>query len=74
MTVSRATRLLGLWKGASKGGKSVFETLDGAFTVRGGVANLDRMDLDGARARIETRGQVNLPEWTLSTTHKIKSL
>ncbi len=63
--------VLGLWKGTTKGGQTKFETLDGAFTIKQGIVNLDKMDLDGTRAAIKTRGKINLPNWTLATKHRL---
>lgn len=64
--------ILGLWNGASKGGTSHFETLDGNFSIKEGIVHLNKMDLDGASTAIETRGGViNLPKWTLATKHKV---
>ena len=63
--------VLGLWKGTTKGGQTQFDTLDGAFSIKGGVVNLEKMDLDGPRAAIQTRGSINLPNWTLATKHKL---
>ncbi len=61
----------GLWGGASKGGMTYFDTLDGAFTIKNGVVTLQKMDLDGVGSMIKTRGNINLPNWTLATNHKI---
>lgn len=63
--------LVGLWKGTTSGGRSVFETLDGIFTIKDGIVSLTKMDLDGAQSAIQTRGQIDLPKWTLATKHKI---
>ncbi|PCJ02869.1 MAG: hypothetical protein COB14_01250 [Alphaproteobacteria bacterium] len=63
--------ILGLWKGAKQGGTSQFDTLDGDFTIKEGVAHLNKMDLDGTNTAIQTRGAINLPNWTLATKHKI---
>ncbi|PCJ99867.1 MAG: hypothetical protein COA45_03360 [Zetaproteobacteria bacterium] len=63
--------LLGLWNGAKRGGSSAFDTLDGDFTIKQGVVHLNKMDLDGVNTAIETRGNINLPNWTLATKHKI---
>lgn len=63
--------VLGLWKGSTKGGQTHFETLVGDFKIMQGVVTLNKMDLDGPRAAIETRGSINLPNWTLSTKHKM---
>ncbi|MGH1375911.1 MAG: AsmA family protein [Alphaproteobacteria bacterium] len=63
--------ITGLWKGTTKGGTSKFETLGGVLNIKNGVVNIQKMDLDGAESSIITRGQVNLPKWTLSTKHTI---
>lgn len=63
--------VLGLWKGSTKGGTTNFDTLDGAFSIQEGNVTLSKMDLDGPRAAIETRGNINLPDWTLNTKHKM---
>lgn len=63
--------LLGLWKGATKGGTTNFETLDGNFVINEGIVTIEKMDLDGQKAQIATTGNINLPNWTLSTKHKI---
>jgi uncharacterized protein involved in outer membrane biogenesis len=66
-----AETLSGLWKGVSKGGSTQFDTLDGAFKISGGVANINKMDLDGPRAKLGTTGTVDLPRWRLETAHVI---
>ena len=63
--------ILGIWKGSTKGGQTSFETLDGAFVIKDGVAQISKMDLDGPEAKIETVGTVDLPKWYLSTQHKM---
>lgn len=63
--------VLGLWKGSTKGGQTQFDTLDGTFTLQNGVVILNKMDIDGTKAAIETRGNINLPQWTLATKHKL---
>ncbi len=63
--------LSSLWGGASKGGSTHFNTLDGVFTIKNGVVHLQKMDLDGAGSTIKTIGNINLPNWTLATKHKI---
>jgi uncharacterized protein involved in outer membrane biogenesis len=61
--------LVGIWKGSTKGGKTQFDTLNGAFSIQNGVVNISSMTLDGETARVETTGQIDLPRWTLSTKH-----
>jgi uncharacterized protein involved in outer membrane biogenesis len=63
--------VLGLWKGSIKGGSTAFDTLDGAFTITNGVANINKMDLNGPKAMLATKGNVNLPQWTITTAHTI---
>ena len=65
--------VLGLWKGASSGGSTYFDTLDGTFTIKEGIVNIDKLDLDGPQAYLQTAGKVSLPQWTLNTKHKISA-
>lgn len=63
--------ILGLWKGTTKGGRTQFDTLDGNYVITEGVITIQKLDLDGPEANIATAGTINLPQWTLSTKHKI---
>ena len=63
--------IMGLWKGSTKGGRTQFKTLDGAFIIKNGVTQISSMILDGEKVRIETFGTVDLPKWYLSTKHKM---
>ena len=63
--------ILGVWKGSTKGGSTSFDTLDGNFDIANGIVNIRKMDLDGPKAAIATKGVVNLPQWTLDTKHTI---
>ncbi len=63
--------VLGLWKGSTKGGQTAFDTLDGAFVIENGIVNINSMNLDGQKARIDTVGTIDLPKWYLSTKHKM---
>lgn len=63
--------LTGLWKGASRGGSTSFDTLDGAFTINQGQVDISRMDLTGPQANVATNGALNLPAWTIQTAHTI---
>jgi len=63
--------VLGLWKSASSGGSTYFDTLDGQFSIKEGIININKLDLDGPQAYLQTSGNVNLPKWSLSTKHKI---
>lgn len=63
--------LASLWGGARSGGSTAFESLDGAFDIKSGVVNMSKMDLVGTKADIATRGNVDLPRWTLATKHTV---
>jgi uncharacterized protein involved in outer membrane biogenesis len=47
------------------GGQTSFDTLDGAFTIKSGVVNFDKLDLVGKDATVTGTGNVNLPLWTI---------
>lgn len=63
--------ILGLWKGVRKGGQTEFNTLEGDFTIQQGIVRVNKMNLDGDKAAINTVGVVNLPKWTVSTKHQM---
>lgn len=63
--------LTGLWKGTTKGGSTNFETLTGGFTILEGVVSLNDINLDGPQTKIETKGKIDLPKWTLETKHNM---
>lgn len=52
-----------IWQGASAGGRTAFDTLDGNFTLSEGVINIARLDLDSQETAVAARGNVNLPRW-----------
>lgn len=53
------------------GGQTAFETLDGAFTINGGVINFSKLLLTGTTASVDTTGNVNLPLWTMDLENTI---
>jgi len=63
--------LLGLYKTSIKGGTTAFDTLDGAYTINQGIVNITKMDLNGPTALLTTKGNLNLPAWTIATDHTI---
>lgn len=63
--------LQSLWKGASQGGSTAFDRLDGEFVMTEGVVDLTKIALDGPQAYVETTGKVNLPKWSMATKHEI---
>ncbi len=63
--------VLGLWQGSTRGGQTAFDTLDGNYVIKEGVITIQKLDLDGPEANIATTGNINLPQWTLATKHKI---
>ncbi len=60
-----------LWKGTTGGGSTAFETLTGGFAIKNGIVALNNILLDGSKASIDTNGNINLPNWTLDTKHKM---
>lgn len=62
---------LGLWKTSIKGGSTAFDTLSGAYAMTGGVANISKLDLDGPKSAITTKGNVSLPAWRVDMAHTI---
>lgn len=63
--------VLGVWKSASKGGSTEFDTMDGEFTISEGIVNISKLDLDGPKALMTTAGHANIPQFTIATTHEI---
>ncbi len=63
--------LLGLYKTSIKGGSTAFDTLDGNYAITNGVVNISKLDLDGPTAAVATKGNLNLPAWTIATDHTI---
>lgn len=63
--------VLSLWQGSTRGGQTAFDTLDGNYVIKEGVITIQKLDLDGPEANIATTGNINLPQWTLATKHKI---
>lgn len=48
-----------------------FERLEGAYTISQGVVSLREIVLDGPQAALISSGSLNLPAWTLRTTHDL---
>lgn len=63
--------LQGLWKGATAGGTTQFDSLKGNYTIDEGVINIRELLFDGPRAAINTTGAVNLPRWTVDLKNRI---
>jgi uncharacterized protein involved in outer membrane biogenesis len=61
----------GIWKGATKGGTTEFDTMVGSFTINEGVVNISKLDLDGPRVFLNTKGNVDLPRFYISTEHMV---
>jgi AsmA protein len=52
-------------------GQTQFDTFDATFPIQNGVANFTQLVFDGPRAKIEGRGNVNLPRWTVDLTNTV---
>ncbi len=63
--------LTGLWKGATRGGQTRFDKIGGDFTITEGVIALPDMQLAGPKVKIDTKGNVNLPRWSVDLTNHI---
>jgi hypothetical protein len=63
--------LLGLYKTSIKGGSTAFDTLSGNYVINNGIVNISKLDLDGPTANVATKGNLNLPAWTIATDHTI---
>lgn len=63
--------LLGVWKGATKGGSTSFDTLDGDFTINEGIVNISSVKMDGPKAYMDTTGKIDIPQFTITTKHSI---
>lgn len=52
-------------------GQTQFDTFDATFPIQNGIANFTQLIFDGPRAKIEGRGNVNLPRWTVDLTNTV---
>ena len=63
--------LSGIWGSASRSGSTAFDVMDGEYTIKEGVINIVKLDMDGPAAHMATTGQINLPLWSLKTQHEV---
>ncbi len=52
-------------------GQTQFDTFDATFPIQNGVANFTQLVFDGPRAKIDGKGNVNLPRWTVDLTNTV---
>jgi len=52
-----------IWQGASAGGSTSFDTLEGNFTMNEGVINVSRLALESKTTSVVAKGNINLPRW-----------
>ena len=64
-------RLGGLVGGATQSGETRFDTVKGAYDIQQGIATITAMEMDGPAANIKSKGNVNLPLWTIDTIHTL---
>ncbi len=64
-------RLGSILTGATAGGETRFDTVDGAYDIQQGIVRISSMALDGPAANIKSTGSANLPLWTIDTIHTI---
>ena len=63
---------LGLWKTATKGGTTQFDTMDGEFNIQNGIVNLTKLNLEGPEALLGMTGTVDLKKWYLDSQCRIE--
>lgn len=61
----------GLWKGATKGGQTKFDSVTGAYTIKEGVAFINPLVLDGPEVLVNSKGELSLPRWTIKLDNEI---
>lgn len=64
-------RLGSIVGGATQSGETRFDTVKGAYDIQQGIAVISSMEMDGPAANIKSRGNVNLPLWTIDTIHTL---
>ena len=57
--------------GSFQNGQTQFDTFDATFPIAQGVANFTQLTFDGPRAKIDGKGTVNLPRWTIDLTNTV---
>ncbi len=55
----------GLWRGATRGGHTEFDTITGDFSIQEGVININPLLMDGPEVAIKSTGDISLPRWTI---------
>jgi uncharacterized protein involved in outer membrane biogenesis len=61
----------GIWTGATRGGQTIFDNINGMFVITEGVVNIDPLVMDGPRVKINSKGNINLPQWTIMLDNKV---
>ncbi len=64
-------RLQSVLGASTSGGETVFDTIEGGYTITDGVVHIDSMQMDGPEAMIVSTGNANMPRWTLDTVHTV---
>lgn len=62
-------RLGSIVGGATQSGETRFDTVKGAYNMMQGIVTIGSMEMDGPAANIKSKGNVNLPVWTIDTIH-----
>lgn len=63
--------LKGLWGGATRGGSTRFDTVEGSYKIVEGVVRIEKLAFDGPQARIDTTGAISLPQWSVDLKNTI---
>lgn len=64
-------RLGSIVGGATQSGETRFDTVKGAYNIMQGIVTIGSMEMDGPAANIKSKGNVNLPLWTIDTVHTL---
>ena len=64
-TANSGSDALALLDSSLSGGKTVFQTLSGAYTITEGIVNIDKLDLQAQNTAVNGTGEIDLPLWRL---------
>lgn len=64
-TANSGSDALALLNTSLSGGKTVFQTLKGQYTITEGIVNIEALDLQGQNTSVKGTGEIDLPLWKL---------
>ena len=66
-----ATSITSLIDGATSGGQTQFDTVQGSYKITNGTANIESMIMDGPSSIIKTTGYADFPKWYINLDNEI---